>query len=118
MNPLHMNIAASTLKNRNYRHVIYTTKGFQLVLMSLLPSQEIGMEKHRSTTQFIRIESGTGMAIIDGEYYSLQDDISIVIPPNVYHNIINTSRLPMKLYTIYSGKLQHPDGLVEKIKTE
>lgn len=119
MDPLYTDTAAVTLKNYFYRHVLYTVKetGVQLVLMSLLPGEEIGMEVHPSTTQFIRIESGNGHAIIGNKKYYLAENISIVIPPGIEHNIVNIGEKMMKLYTIYSGKLEHAEGLIEKVKT-
>jgi quercetin dioxygenase-like cupin family protein len=38
----------------------------QLVLMSLKPGEEIGSEIHPYITQFIRVEKGEGIAIIEG----------------------------------------------------
>lgn len=111
-----LNIEKATLNNKNYRKVINTTPNQQLVLMSLKPNVEIGMEKHQKTTQFIRIESGKGLAIINGKKIKLQDGSIVVIPPNTLHNIINISKTKrLQLYTIYSPP-EHKDGLVQKDK--
>lgn len=111
-----VNIEKATLNNKNYRKVINTTPNQQLVLMSLKPNVEIGMEKHQKTTQFIRIESGKGLAIINGKKIKLQDGSIVVIPPNTLHNIINTSKTKrLQLYTIYSPP-EHKDGLIQKDK--
>ena len=118
MQAFYANIAEITIKNKAYRRVLHTEKTFQLVLMSLLPNQDIGMETHPSTTQFIRVESGDGMAIIGDMNYPLKDDMIVVIPMNTQHNIINTGKKDMKLYTIYSGEVQHPPDLVEVTKPE
>jgi mannose-6-phosphate isomerase-like protein (cupin superfamily) len=97
------NIEKLTLENNAYRKVINTTIHQQLVLMSLNPREEIGMEIHPKTTQFIRIEKGRAIAIIDNKAYDLKSGDFLMIPPNKYHNIINkSSKKSLKLYTIYS----------------
>jgi mannose-6-phosphate isomerase-like protein (cupin superfamily) len=95
------NIEKLTLNNRYYRKVLHTTPQQQLVLMNLKPHEEIGMEKHSYITQFIRVEDGTGKAIINKREYRLKDGDALVIPPNTTHNII-AGKIGLKLYTIYS----------------
>lgn len=108
------NIEQSTLQNNYYRRVIYTTPEMQLVYMSLRPQEEIGMEKHPQTTQFIRIESGTGLAVIGTHSYLLKDGIAVIIPPNTDHNIINISSTnKLKLYTLYSPPEHSPNTLIK-----
>jgi mannose-6-phosphate isomerase-like protein (cupin superfamily) len=110
------NIEQLTIKNAMYRRVLYTTPEMQLVLMSLLPKQEIGMETHEHTTQFFRIEEGTGIAVVGDRTAILSNGTVVVVPPGTPHNIINTSTIrALKLYTIYSPA-HHPDGLVQKNK--
>ena len=41
-----IDIEEATLENMNFRKVLYTSKHSQLVLMSLKPLEEIGMEVH------------------------------------------------------------------------
>ena len=116
MNKNKFNIEQTTLKNNNYRKVLNTTKTMQLVVMSLLPNEEIGMEKHIHTTQFIRIEKGHAIAYLGHIKYKLQDNDVIIVPPNTYHNIINSSKTKkLKLYTIYSPP-EHKKGTIEKYK--
>jgi len=113
--PFYGDLASLTRVNKDYRHVLKTTKDLQLVLMSLLPGEEIGFERHNGT-QFIRVEEGEGYAIVENQAYELIDDIAIIIPPHAYHNIKNTSaKKQLKLYTIYSPP-QHPPGTIEKNK--
>ena len=108
--PYFVNMETQTLDNQNYRKVDYTTPNMQMVLMNIPTGQDIGKEIHPDTTQFIRVESGTGTAIIDGKSYPLQDDSAIIIPPGAEHNIISDGGL--KLYSIYSPP-EHPDGTVQ-----
>lgn len=115
MNFFKGNIEKKTRSNSFYRRVLSTTPNMQLVLMSLKPNIEIGMEKHPNTTQFIRVEKGRGMAIISGSKRFLKDGDALMIPPNVYHNIINTGKKPLKLYTLYSPP-EHAQQHTEKTK--
>lgn len=110
------NIETLTLKNNNFRKVITTNKKSQLVLMSLKPEENIGMEVHKTVDQFIRIEEGKGIAILNGRKFSLKDGFAVVIPAGTEHDIINTSKTnKMKLYTIYSPP-EHPEGTILKNK--
>lgn len=111
------NIEDVTKDNNNFRMVIYTGKNSQLVVMSIAPGEEIGEEVHE-LDQFIRIEQGTGKAILDGVEHELEDDFAIVIPAGMNHNVINTSGdEDMKLYTVYSPP-EHRDGVVHVTKEE
>jgi mannose-6-phosphate isomerase-like protein (cupin superfamily) len=113
------NIEATTIKNSNYRQVLYTSenKNFQLAIQSLKPNEEIGMEKHPDKTQFIRIEKGRGLAIVDNKQIGLQDGSIVIVPPNVLHNVINNSTEDLKLYTIYAPA-DHEDKLIQKTKQD
>lgn len=111
------NIEEATLENDNFRKVLYTAKHSQLVVMHLDPGEDIGEEVHE-LDQFIRLESGTGKAVLDGVEHDIADNFAIVIPQGTRHNIINTSAdEPMKLYTVYSPP-EHQDGVVRKTKAE
>lgn len=112
------NIEKAALENENFRRVLYTGKHSQLVLMSLKPLEEIGMEVHDENDQFFRFEKGEGKCIIDGNEYELHDGSAIVVPSGAQHNIINTSATEdLKLYTIYSPA-HHKDGIVRATKAE
>lgn len=112
-----INIEKATIENDNFRKVLYTAKNSQLVLMSLKPGEEIGMEMH-TLDQFFRVESGEGKAILDGVEHKIEDGSAIVIPAGTNHNIINTSQdKAMKLYTIYSPP-NHQDGVIHLTKVD
>ena len=112
------NIEEKTLQNENFREVLFTAQHSQLVLMSLLPSEDIGMEVHEIVDQFLRIEEGEGKVILNGEEHELKDGSAIVVPAGVQHNIINTSPdKKMKLYTVYSPA-HHKDGTDHKTKQD
>lgn len=110
------NIEKETLKNKNFRKVLYTSKHSQLVVMSLKPKEEIGMETHPENDQFLRFEGGTGRVVIDTNKYVVKDGDAVVIPAGAKHNVINTSeKKELKLYTIYSPP-HHKDQIVRKTK--
>ena len=112
------NIEKETLENNNFRKVLYTGKHSQLVLMSLRPLEDIGMEIHADNDQFFRFEQGQGKCIIDGNEYPVIDWTAIIIPAGAEHNIINLSPTEsLKMYTIYSPA-HHKDGIVRATKEE
>ncbi len=116
MKGFNANIEKETLENTNFRKVLYTGKHSQLVLMSLRPKEEIGMEVHSDNDQFFRFEKGEGQCIIDGHSYELSDGSVIVVPAGAEHNIINISDMDdLKLYTIYSPA-HHQDGVIRTTK--
>ena len=112
-----INIEQATLQNDNFRKVLNTAKNSQLVVMSLLPGEDIGVEVH-DLDQFIRFESGQGKVVLDGQEHTVEDDWAVVIPAGVEHNVINTSATEkMKLYSIYSPP-EHADGTVHATKAD
>lgn len=113
-----VNIEKDTVKNRNFRKVLYTSAHCQLVLMSLKPKEEIGLETHPDNDQFFRFEAGRGRVEIDGNKYVVKDGDAVVIPAGAKHNVINTSATDeLKMYTIYSPP-HHKDQIVRKTKAE
>ena len=118
MKGYHADIEKETLENEYFRKVLHTGHHSQLVVMTLKPGEEIGVETHSTNDQFFRIEAGTGKAVMAWEDYLLKDGMVVVVPAGTEHNIINTSKTEsLKLYTIYSPA-QHPDGTVHKTKAE
>ena len=111
-------IERQTLKNRDFRRVLYTGKHSQLVLMSLKPGEEIGMEVHRHIDQFFRFEKGQGKVFIDRKVYKVKDGDCAIVPAGAMHNVVNTSKKsPLQLYTIYSPP-EHIDKTVRKTKAD
>lgn len=110
------NIEKDALENTNFRKVLYTGKQSQLVLMSLKPREEIGLETHHENDQFFRCEAGVGMCTIDGNEHKLVDGVVVIIPRGAEHNIINTSDTEdLKLYSLYAPA-HHKDGTVHTTK--
>jgi mannose-6-phosphate isomerase-like protein (cupin superfamily) len=111
-------IEKETVKNTDFRRVLYTGKHSQLVLMSLKPGEEIGMEVHSNVDQFFRFEAGEGKVVIDSVEHDIKNGDAIIVPSGAKHNVVNTSkRANLKLYTIYSPP-EHQDGVVRHTKKE
>jgi len=116
MNGYVAHIEQLSLENKNFRKVLYTDKNSQLVLMSLLGKEDIGEEVH-DVDQFLRVEAGTGEAILNGQSHALTDGSVIIVPAGTTHNILNTSDKEMKLYTLYMPP-HHRDGVIHATKAE
>ncbi len=111
-----VNIEQLTLENNNFRKVLYTLKGMQLVLMSLKPGEEIGAEVHPENDQFFRFESGKWKVLIDESVYEVEDGSVIIVPKGSNHNVINTSDTEeLKMYTIYTPA-HHKDRVIHATK--
>jgi len=104
-----------TEENVNFRQVLYTGKNLQLVLMALVPGEDIGEETHATHDQFFRVEQGIGRIEIDGVARTVKDGDAIIVPAGARHNLINTGEKPMKIYTIY-GPPNHVDHLEQRTK--
>ena len=110
------NIESVTIKNEDFRRVVYTGRNSQLVVMVLKPKEEIGMEVHQ-LDQFFRVEEGTGEAVLDGVRTVISAGFAILVPAGANHNIINTGAVPMKFYTLYSPP-NHQDGVLHHTRAE
>ena len=114
----YVDIEKRTQENDYFREVLFTGPLSQLVVMSLLPGEEIGLDTHPETDQFIRVEEGKGKAILDSQEYVLKDGSAIIIPAGTEHNIINaSSKWALKLYTICTPP-EHPRGMIHKTKAD
>jgi mannose-6-phosphate isomerase-like protein (cupin superfamily) len=117
------NIDETTTENAYFRKVLFTAQHLQLVVMSLAPGEEVGVEMHDHLEQFIRVESGRATVTLGpskdeiAETHEIADDWAVVIPGGTWHNVINSGEDDLKLYTIY-GPPEHPDGTVHQTKAE
>jgi mannose-6-phosphate isomerase-like protein (cupin superfamily) len=102
-----------TSENTAYRRVLSTTDQQQLVLMSILPSENIPLETHSNTTQFIRVESGNAIVTHGNKKVNMFPNSFILINPNTPHQVNVIGNQPLKLYTIYSPP-EHPSTLVQQ----
>jgi mannose-6-phosphate isomerase-like protein (cupin superfamily) len=111
------NIERLTVRNEDFRRVLYTGEHLQLVLMTLQPGEEIGAEVHPDRDQFFRFEEGAGAVDIDGRENRVENDFVVIVPAGSQHNVRNTGAAPLRFYTLY-GPPEHVDGLVEATKAE
>ena len=96
--------------------MLYTAINSQLVLMTIQPGDEIGLEIH-DLDQFIRIEAGEANVILDDVEHKIEDDWAVVIPGGTKHNVVNTGDVPLRLYSLYSPP-EHKDGTVHATKAD
>ena len=116
MSGFYTNIEKDVKENLFFRKVIFTGNNSQLVLMTLKPNEEIGMEVHNENDQFFRFEEGNGKVIIGTEEFTVGPDDVVIVPSGEIHNVINTSEDKyLKMYTIYSPA-HHPDGTIHETK--
>ena len=121
--PMVVNITKATKQNNNFRTTIWTGTHLQVTLMSIDVGSEIGLEIHPDIDQFLRIEEGQGLVKMGQQKNNLDfqadvyDDIAILIPAGTWHNVINTGKRPLKLYSIYAPPA-HPKGTIHKTKEE
>jgi mannose-6-phosphate isomerase-like protein (cupin superfamily) len=109
-------IEAIAIQNSNFRQVLYTAKFCQLVVMSLKPGEDIGEEVHR-LDQFFRVEQGSGLAVLDGVKTPIAAGFAVVVPAGTRHNIVNTGKEALKLYTLYAPP-NHRDGVIHATRAD
>jgi mannose-6-phosphate isomerase-like protein (cupin superfamily) len=110
------NIEDLATTNDDFRQVLYTARHCQLVIMALKPDEEIGEEVHQ-LDQFFRIEEGMGEAVLDSVRTEIRAGYAVVVPAGTTHNIINTGRTPLRLYTVYAPP-NHRDGVIHHDRAE
>ncbi len=121
--PFVMNIEDAAKLNSNFRTALWTGEHLQLTLMSINPGEDIGFEVHPHLDQFIRIEEGSGIFVMGDQKDNLDfqrnvsADDAFIIPAGKWHNLVNSGRRPLKLYSIYAPP-QHPFGTVHATKEE
>lgn len=121
--PYVVNIEEATTRNRTFRTAIWTGKHLQVTVMSIPVGEDIGLEVHPNTDQFIRIEEGQGLvemgATKDNLNYRVRasKDDAIMVPAGTWHNVTNTGDRPLQVYSIYAPP-QHPFGTVHVTKAD
>lgn len=103
-------------RNDEFRKVPHTARNGQLVLMASKPQDEIGAEVH-PLDRFFRVEEGSGEAVLDGVRPSIRAGFAVLVPAGARHNIVNTGREPLKLYTLYAPP-NHRDGVVHRTRAD
>ncbi|WP_435924193.1 cupin domain-containing protein [Paenibacillus sp. DYY-L-2] len=122
-NPFVVNIEEAAEHNRNFRTALWTGTHLQVTLMSLMPGEDIGLEIHPGTDQFLRIEDGHGFVQMGARkdrldfQRNVNEDDAIIVPAGTWHNLTNTGTKPLKLYSIYAPP-RHPFGTVQRTKAD
>lgn len=116
LEPRIIEIKEAAKENTAFRRVLFTAAKSQVVLMSLLPGEEIGSEIHESD-QLLYAVKGEGVAVINGVREPFEKGAILCVPAGAQHNVTNTGAQPMKLFTIYAPP-QHASGTVHRTKAE
>lgn len=118
MSPYKSDIEDLTLKNNNFREVLFTTENMQLVVMSLKVGEDIGFETHNENDQFFRFEDGNGKVVVEDTEFEVTDGDVVIVPKGSKHNVINLSESKeLKFYTIYTPA-HHKDKTIHVTKAE
>lgn len=121
--PFITNIKKAANENNFFRIALWTGKHLQLTLMSIDVGHDIGLEMHPNLDQFIRIEQGQGIVEMGHSMECLDfqarvyENYAVFIPAGIWHNLINTGSVPIKLYSIYAPPA-HPHGTIHRTKEE
>jgi len=102
--------------NTSFRHVLFTARQMQLVVMSLLPGEEIGTEVHE-VDQLIYLVEGEGKVVLDGEGALVEKGMVVCVPAGVQHNVIAGKGAAMKLFTVYAPP-EHAPGTIHETKAD
>lgn len=122
-NPLVVNIEQAAEQNHTYRTALWTGNHLQTTLMSIPVGDDIGLEVHPDTDQFIRIEEGQGLVQMGDTKEQLgfqemaYEGYAIMIPAGKWHNVTNTGNKPLQVYVIYAPP-HHPRGTVHNTKAD
>lgn len=117
--PYVVDIEKLTTENRNFRTAEWTGEFLQMTTMSIEVNGEVGLEIHKDTDQFLRIEAGQARVLMGKSKDNMdfqqdaEDDDAIFVPSGYWHNILNTGDKPLKLYSIYAPP-HHPVGTVHE----
>jgi mannose-6-phosphate isomerase-like protein (cupin superfamily) len=116
--PQSFDLEKATVENTNYRTVAWSGKHLQLTLMSIPVGEDIGLEEHPDTDQFLRLDAGRGRVQIGPTKDQLdfdrevEDGWAIFVPAGSWHNVTNIGDQPLRLYTVYAP-VHHAAGKIQ-----
>jgi len=116
MEPYQSELKEVAKDNDDFRRVLFTGAHSQLVIMALARGEEIGEEVHQ-VDQILYAVDGEGEAFVDGRRKSFEKGDVVAVPAGSRHNIRNTEKKPLRLFTIYAPP-QHPAGTVHHTKSD
>ncbi len=99
MEIFHDDIKKLARNNTSFRKVVSTGPHSQLVVMSLLPGEDIGEECHFAD-QFFLVEKGHGEVIVEGMRSVLAAGDLVHVPGGAHHNVCADPSEPVKLAVV------------------
>lgn len=110
-------IVELTKRNAFFREVVATGPHSQVVVMSIPPTGEIGLETHTELDQVLVVVEGSGSVTLDTEVRAIRPGTLIQIPAGTLHNVVNTGPTDLRLYTVYAPPA-HAHGTIHRTKAE
>jgi mannose-6-phosphate isomerase-like protein (cupin superfamily) len=99
--PQSFDIESATKENASYRSVAWSGRYLQVTLMSIPVGEDIGLEAHPETDQFLRLDAGEGRVQMGPakDKLTFEKDVSdgwcVLVPAGTWHNITNIGSEPM-----------------------
>ncbi len=116
--PQSFDLENATIENADYRAVAWSGKYLQLTLMSIPVGEDIGLEAHPETDQFLRLDAGRGRVQMGPAKDQLdferevEDGWAVLVPAGTWHTVTNIGDEPLRLYTVYAP-VHHAAGKVQ-----
>ena len=94
---------SATLRFRNGFKVVIGNRRAQAAVMTIAPGDAEGGSdnRHSGADQWLFVESGTGVAIVNGRRRALTTGVLLLIERGDTHEIRNSGRRPLRTLNIY-----------------
>ena len=115
--PIIDDIVERASRNTYFREVVSTGPHCQVVVMSIPPTGEIGLETHTELDQVLVVVEGSGSVTLDKEVRAIRPGTLIQVPAGTLHNVVNTGPTDLRLYTVYAPPA-HAHGTIHRTKAE
>jgi len=111
------NIIERARRNPFFREVVATGPHSQVVVMTIPPGGEIGLETHTELDQVLVVVDGAGLAKLGRDTRALEPGTLIQVPAGTVHNVVNTGHMDLRLYTVYAPPA-HAADTIHRTKAE
>jgi len=111
------NIIDRARRNTFFREVIATGPNSQVVVMSIPPGSDIGLETHTELDQVLVVVDGKGVAELGNDTRAIDAGTLIQVPAGTLHNVVNTGTMDLRLYTVYAPPA-HAHGTIHRTRAE
>ena len=121
--PCVMHWCAEALQNCNYRKAVWTGEYLQTTLMCIPACGDVGLEYHDDTDQLLLVAEGCCKVCMgktkDNLCYQKTAKVgdAIYVPEKHWHNIVNTGKCPLKLFSVYAPP-HHPANTLQRTKAD